>query len=783
VRALRKVGRTLGALLLIAGPVAARPLPAGATGSVEGRVADDSGAPLPGATVEARGPAPESVRVAATDGFGRYRLAELPAGTYSVTFRLAGFAGAVRNGVAVLEGGVARVDTTLLLSISADVVVTGRPALRPPADSGENLLGVASASSEGVVGAERLDRRPMARAGDVLETIPGMVVTQHSGEGKANQYFLRGFDLDHGTDFSTTVAGMPVNLPTHAHGQGYTDLNFVIPELIRGIRYRKGPYSAEDGDFATAGSAAVDYLDGLDGTIARADGGSFGYGRAVLAGSPKVGGGTLLYGLEAAYDDGPWVRGDRARKFNGVLRYVGGDERNGFAVTGMAYRAAWDSSDQIPLRAVSDGALPRFGSVDPSDGGEAHRYSLSGEYRRSDGASETRASAYAIDSSLELWSDFTYFLEHPDTGDQFEQVDRRRVYGGEVARRWFADLFGRTGENEVGFQARFDDVGKIGLYRTERRAILSTTREDAVREASGAIYFQNETPWTRSFRTVVGVRGDLYHFDVTAIRDPVNGGSATRGIFSPKLSLIFGPFGGTEIYANAGYGFHSNDARGVTLGVDPETGLRARRVTPLARAEAAEVGVRCLPLPGWQTTVSLWALDIASELVFSGDAGTTEASRPSRRYGVEWSNSFRVRPWLTLDADVALSHARFRDGSSAGAFIPGAPRSVVSAGFSVEGIAGFFGSLRVRYFGPRPLVEDGSVRSEASSAVNALVGYEILRGVRARVELFNLLDAKVSDVDYAYRSRLPGEPAEGVEDLHFHPAAPRSARFGLSYAF
>jgi outer membrane receptor protein involved in Fe transport len=247
--------------------------------------------------------------------------------------------------------------------------------------------------------------------------------------------------------------------------------------------------------------------------------------------------------------------------------------------------------------------------------------------------------------------------------------------------------------------------------------------------------------------------------------------------------MIFGPFGHTELYANAGYGFHSNDARGATITRDPATGEPASPVTPLARAKSAEVGVRSLPLPRWQTTMALWGLDIDSELVFVGDAGTTEASRPSRRYGIEWSNYYRLLAWLTLDADLSISKARFRDDDPAGNVVPGAIQNVFSGGVSVDSLGGWFGSLRLRYFGPRALVEAGSVKSNASTTVNALLGYELIRGLRAQIEVFNLLDARVSDIDYYYASRLPGEAAGGVEDVHFHPATPRSARLALTYGF
>jgi len=756
------------------------------SGAIEGRVTDEDEGALPGVTVEAASRALPAPRVGVTGATGEYRFENLPPGTYSVSFRLLNFVGMERTDLVLTPGAAARADARMRLSVSADVIVTGKRTFRNLADvaePGESLIGIAEASTQGVVVAKQIEMRPIARAGDVLEAVPGVVISQHSGEGKANQYYLRGFNLDHGTDFATTLAGMPVNMPTHAHGHGYMDLNFVIPELVSGIQYKKGPYFVEDGDFTTAGSANINYANVLDGTIAHVDGGSFGYLRGLLAGSPRAGEGHFLYALEGTYNNGPWDKGDSLRKFNGVLRYSVGDERSGVAITGMGYDATWDSTDQVAERAVDEGLIGRFGTLDPTDGGKSHRYSLSGEYQRSDAVSVTRAAVYAIDYKLNLFSNFTYFLDHPDTGDQFEQADDRNVYGLKATHRWFANLFGIDSENEVGVQGRFDDIQKIGLYHTQARVRLSTTREDKVRQASGAVFFQNDTAWTRKFRTILGVRGDLYHFDVTGKSDPENGGTVTRGIFSPKLSLIFGPFGQTEMYANAGYGFHSNDARGATITVDPTTGEPAERVTPLARARAVELGVRSIVLPGWQTTFALWGLDIASELIFVGDAGSTEASRPSRRYGVEWSNYYRFLPWLTLDADVSFSKARFRDSDPSGSRIPGSVETVVAAGISVDDLAGFFGSLRVRSFGPRALIEDDSVRSKASTTVNALVGYELVRGLRARVEIFNLFDAKVSDIDYFYASRLAGEPASGVDDVHFHPTAPRSARVSLAWAF
>jgi hypothetical protein len=756
-----------------------------ATGEIAGAVRDESGGALPGVTVEVAGPPLPSARVVVTDRTGAYRVDGLAPASYQVSFKLLNFVG-VRRSVAVSAGAAATADATLLVSASADVVVTGKRTFRNLADVRDpdaSLVGIAGASTQGVVTAEQVALLPTGRPGDVLETIPGLVISQHSGEGKANQYYLRGFNLDHGTDFATTVAGMQINMPTHAHGQGYTDLNFVIPELVSGIQYKKGPYFVEDGDFTTAGSANINYANTLEKQEVLVQGGSDRYLRGLVLGSPTVGDGNLLYALEGVSNDGPWVHPDGYRKYNGVLRYSAGDAQNGFAITGMGYQASWNATDQIPERAVEDGEVGRFGAIDPSDGGSTHRYSLSAEYQRSDAASTTNAVAYWIDYELNLFSNFTYDLNDPVHGDQFEQADDRDVYGMKVTHRWMANWGGLATENEVGVQGRFDDIHTIGLFHTQDRERLSTTRLDRVKQGSVAAFFQNDTQWSPKFRTILGLRGDVYHYDVTGVSDPENSGSLTQGIFSPKLSMIFGPFDQTEIYANAGYGFHSNDGRGAVTREDPSTGEPVSPVTPLARATAAEIGVRSLPIPKWHTSVALWGLDIASELVFVGDAGTTEPSRPSRRYGVEWTNSYRVLPWMTLDLDLSFSKARFRDDQPIGNLIPGALQNVVVGGVAVDQIGSFFGSLRVRSFGPRPLIEDGSVNSKASTTLSALVGYELMRGLRAQVEVLNILNAQVSDVDYYYASRLPGEPAGGVEDLHFHPTQPRSARLSVVFGF
>ena len=608
-----------------------------------------------------------------------------------------------------------------------------------------------------------------------------MVVTQHSGDGKANQYFLRGYNLDHGTDFATWVAGMPVNMPTHAHGQGYTDLNFLIPELISRLVYGKGPYFAEDGDFSSAGSARIYYAEQLPSSIATLTGGSFGYGRAVLAGSPAFGPGRLVYGFEYQHSDGPWDNPNRFHKLNGVLRYAQGTQASGFNVTAMAYRAGWNSSDQIPQRAVDAGLIGRFGALDPTDGGNSSRYSLSGEWRQSEGSVSRAANFYVIRSRLNLFSNFTFFLNDPVNGDQFEQAENRLVMGGAASQTWLAKLGDRAMSNTLGLQVRRDRLSPVALYATQARQILSVTREDDVTVASAAPYFSNTIAWTNWFRTIAGIRADFQSFDVSS-NNPANSGTARDSVYSPKLSMIFGPWAKSEYFLNVGHGFHSNDARGATITVDPVSGAPAQRVDPLVRTFGYEAGVRSELAKGLTASTALWKLEQDSELLFVGDAGTTEASRPSRRYGLEVLTQYVPSPRLALDLSLALTHARFRDPDPVRSYIPGAPDRVASAGVTWESGVGWFGALRWRYFAPRPLIEDNSVRSQSTSLVNARAGYAFSKTLKMQFDVFNLLNRKNNDIDYFYESRLAGELAP-VSDIHFHPVEKRAFRLTLTASY
>jgi len=392
----------------------------------------------------------------------------------------------------------------------------------------DNSVGSSDAASQGVIRAELLKSRPALRPGEVLEFVPGVIVTQHSGDGKANQYFLRGFNLDHGTDFATSVDGVPVNMPSHAHGQGYSDLNFLIPELVDHIAYRKGPYFATHGDFASAGAADIAYKNRLDAPFGQLTVGESGYRRGLLTGSTALAAdgstaqGTLMGALELMRNDGPWTVPEGLKRANGVLGYSQGTRAAGWGLRLMGYDASWTSTDQVPQRLIDAGSsngqpFGRFDSLDPTDGGSTSRYSLSGEWHERGDDSEHSVQAYALRYHLKLFSNFTYVQDDPLHGDQFSQQDARTVTGLSARQAWDHSLFGLDARTEIGTQWRHDHA-QVGLFHTEARQILDTTRQDDIAETLGGVYAQNQltlTPWLRS---VAGLRADRAWFQVDSLK-------------------------------------------------------------------------------------------------------------------------------------------------------------------------------------------------------------------------------------------------------------------------
>jgi hypothetical protein len=795
--------------------------------AVTGTVTDTSGAAIAAAGVQIQSANRTVLRTTESDTSGSFTISGLPAGNYRLVVSHADFE---TKEIPVTIGAEAPDPFRISLavgSVSSTVNVRGRE---------DDLTGIAQSATQGTVGQTELEDRPILRSGEVLETVPGVIITQHAGGGKANQYFLRGFNLDHGTDFAIFLDGMPLNLPSHAHGEGYADMNIVIPELVQRVNYEKGPYYADVGDYGSAGSAHLEFYKTLPENFFQVEGGMYGYERAVFGVSEKVGSGNLLFGGEFSHDDGPWTHSDNYTKLNGLLRYSQGDEANGFSITAHAYHGNWNSSDQIPITAVP--LVGFFGALNPTDGGNSQRHSLQAEWHRQNDHSRTQIMAYGFYYYLNLFSDFTYYLDDPVKGDQFEQQDSRFVLGVDVRHTIFSNWFGRKVENTFGLQVRNDWVHN-GLYRTEDRvrtdkndinacndepidacsadsnltAVLpADTDVNRFTETMFGFYVENKIQWAEKFRTVLAFRGDEVRDAVTSLTPsytatelpgaPVvnfaaaNSGTVTQFMPEPKASLIFGPWRKTEFYVQGGFGFHSNDARGATQREEPISPdnpfpTATSRIPALIQTKGSEVGVRTTAAPHLQSTFSLWYLHSQSELLQDGDTGSTVASlSPSNRYGVEWANYYTPLEHWAFDFDFADSRAYFTEidpddaapSSPGGKRVPEAVGLVASAGATMHDYKRFSASLRLRAFGPRDLTSDGIYRSNATVLLNAEVRYRLAKKWSFVVEALNLLNRKDHDIDYAYTSRITPTADAAFTDV-FHPVEPLQVRFGLRRTF
>ena len=768
------------------------------TTQLSGTIVDTSGAVIAGATVQVRS-ANGTVQVTIrSDTNGSFIVSGIAAGNCRLVVSNPGF----ETKEVPVTIGTSKALAPLRISlavgfVSTTINVQGRE---------DSLVGIAQSATEGTVGATEIQERSILRSGEVLETIPGVMITQHAGGGKANQYFLRGFNLDHGTDFAIFVDGMPLNLPSHAHGEGYADMNTVIPEFVERVDFEKGPYYADVGNYGSAGSAHLMFFKTLPQNFFKVEGGMYGFERAVFGVSQKLGSGNLLYGGEVYHDDGPWKHLDNYYKFNGLVTYSQGGEGDGFSITAHGYHGTWHSSDQIAENAVP--LVGFFGTLNPTDGGHSQRYSLQAEWHRRAEHSETKIMAYGFYYDLDLFSDFTYFLTDPVRGDQFEQQDRRWVAGLDAHHTIFSQWFGRKVDNTFGLQARNDWIHN-GLFQSENRVrvektdsptgntLPATTQADRFTDTQVGFYAENKIQWADKFRTVATLRGDLEYFDVTSLVTAANSGTASKFLPSPKLSLIFGPWSSTEFYLQGGFGFHSNDGRGTTQTVEPVSGENPFRNTPatpipaLIPTKGAEIGMRTGIVPHLQSTLSVWYLRSVSELQQSGDTGGTTASRqPSDRYGFEWANYYTPLEHVAFDFDLASSKALFSeiDGDDAAPDSPGGRRVpeavglVISSGITLHDLKGFSSSLRLRYFGPRDLTSDGIFRSNSTALLNGGIGYQINKTWSVSAEFLNLLNRRDHDIDYAYTSQITPTATPAFTNV-FHPVEPFQVRFGLHFRF
>ena len=650
-----------------------------------------------------------------------------------------------------------------------EVVVWGRSL---------QLLGTADSASQGVVGYSDFSTRPMARVAELVEVVPGMIATQHSGPGKANQYFLRGFNLDHGSDFSTYFDGMPVNLRTHAHAQGYMDLNFIIPEIIERVDFQKGPYFAETGDFSLAGSNSMKTYDTLEEGFTELTLGSRDEIRFVTANSFDFREGMLLYALEHQQTNGFYDLEQDVRKLNGFLKYTGDIRGVPSRVSFSAYDSEWISTNQVPLRAVKTGLIDRFGYIDPDLGGKSHRFSLTGNFALTE---NWALNLYASSYYMSLINNPTYLLNDPVNGDEFEQEDRRQLFGGALRNEKEIKLFGIPVKRGIGTDIRYDDVSELNLFNTLSRRRIGSIREDEANEFSIGAFGELQFQVTDAFRTTLGIRYDYYDSKIVALR-PQNSGKDDDSLWQPKLGLAYRVNENMELYANYGHGFHSNDVRAAVNTIDPVSGNLTESLDVLVAGKGSEFGFRYDTLEGFNFSVAYYTLKMDSELVFVGDAGTTEPGDPSRRDGIEVTSFWEINEHLVFDISGAKSDGHFIGLPSGENAIPDAHDLVYGAGLTYAGFSnGWTSSLRIRHFGDAALSEDEVIEKSDSTLLHFGISYEQDRW-EIGLDVLNLLDEEDDDIAYWFESQLPGEAA-AVEDIHFHPTDPRALRLLMKYKF
>jgi len=675
--------------------------------------------------------------------------------------------------------------------------------------SRRDLLGEAATASQGAVTQEELSLRPVYRVGQLLESTPGLVVTAHSGEGKANQYLVRGFNLDHGTDIANFIDDMPINRPTNTHGQGYSDVNFEIPELAQGLDYTKGPYYAAVGDFGAVVSTHLKLADEVPNQLAVAAG-SFGIYNLLAAGTHSFGDNDrVVGGVYYGHLDGPFDHPDDFRKLAGELRYSHGDASDGYSLTAMYYKGDGNFTTDQPLRAVTQGLIGRFGTLDPTDGSSSERLSLSGHYAAKGDDWKFSSSAYLIHSRMTLWNDFTHFLDDPVNGDQESQNETRDTFGGQVSLTWDRQFGSIDNQLVGGLQVRRDTAYLDRRHTLARRTLATCSVEqpagpaiqvpavggaclaDDVKLLDLGPYIEDTVRWTPWLRTILGAREEYYQ---ASDQSRISGfsGRGHETLFQPKASVVLGPFFKTELYVSAGRGFHSDDVRGVfgTVPLEGVPGLAGK--TPLlAPATGEEVGLRSDIVPRLSVQVAVFQEDFRSELRYNADAGQDEASAPSRRQGIEISAEYRPFTWMELNADLAFSKARYRADAATlanfgldGTFIANAPSFIGSFGVLVDNLGPWFGGLQWRDLGKFPIADGLEFpRDKGYSEFNLDIGYKLNDHLKAQLTIFNLTNTKANAAAYFYASRLPGEPAEGIEDFQVHPLEPISAVMKVTYAF
>jgi outer membrane receptor for monomeric catechols len=760
-------------VLLLA--VAAFPIAALGQGTavLRGTVADSvSGQPLAGVSVGLQGQPGGT----ATDALGSFRLGGIAAGSYTLRAGALGY-----RGVALPITLAAGETRPLAFAIAPAALNLAEVTVSQPRDPNQSLAAIS-----------HIDQalRPVNSAQDLLRLVPGLFIAQHAGGGKAEQIFLRGFDCDHGTDFAVSIDGLPVNMVSHAHGQGYADFHFVIPETVEQLKVYKGPYSARFGDFATAGAGEFLTKTRLDHSQVKLEVGQFdtrralvmldllGNNRHLFSKKPESAYVAAEYNFTNSYFDAK----QHFKRFNGLAKYTGQlSDHTSLTLLGSHFSSNWDASGQVPERGVSKGLISRYGSIDTSEGGRTDRSNVSAILTTALGHDAVlRQQLYYSNYHFDLFSNFTFFLENKTDGDEINQTETgRHIYGYTGTYDRDDQLGAKSLHTTLGLGTRIDAAGLL-LRHARQRQILDTINTGRLYEQNINAYLDETLTLTDRLTLNAALRADVFVFQFRGVRkDSASGpflpidGRQTRGRVSPKLNLYYQLSPTVQLFARSGLGFHSNDARGVVLGTGSRNGL--------PRALGYELGSTFKPRPQLVVNAALWALHLEDELVYVGDEGVTESAGPTRRFGLDLAVRYQLTRHLFLDADLNYNHGRQVDAPAGADYIPLAPTFTSIGGLTLKNPGGLSASLRYRHLDNRPANDDGSITARGYFLLDAVLSY-----TRPRFQLGasaeNLLNVQWNQAQFATESQLRGEAAP-VDELHFTPGTPLYVKLNASVFF
>ncbi|MDQ2793402.1 MAG: TonB-dependent receptor [Bacteroidota bacterium] len=742
------------------------------SGTLRGTVADSlSGQPLAGVSVGLQGQPGGT----ATDALGNFRLSNLTPGSYSLRVGALGYR-AQTMPVTVAAGETPR----LAVRMATTVLSLAEVTVSQPRDPNQSLAAIS-----------HIDQllRPVNSAQDLLRLVPGLFIAQHAGGGKAEQIFLRGFDCDHGTDFAVSIDGMPVNMVSHAHGQGYADFHFVIPETVEQLKVYKGPYTARFGDFATSGAGEFLTKTRLEHSQVKLELGQFdtrralvmldllGQNRHLFSKRPE----SAYVAAEYYFTNSYFDAAQHFKRFNGIAKYTGQlSDKTSLTLMGSHFTSNWDASGQIPDRGIREGVISRFGSIDNSEGGRTSRTNASAILTTAlPHDAVLRQQAYYSKYDFSLFSNFTFFLNDPVNGDEINQTDDRHILGYTATYDRDTQLGTRTLHTTLGLGTR-NDFSYLNLFHAAKRQILDTTTTGRLYERNLNAYLDETLTLTDRLTVNAAVRADVFTFDFRGLLadtaralQPLRG-RVSHALVSPKLNLYYQLSQNVQLFARSGFGFHSNDARAV---------VRDANASVLPRALGYEVGSTFKPVPSIVVNAALWALHLQDELVYVGDDGQTESTGPTQRYGLDLAARYQLTQRLFLDLDVNYNHGRQLDAPAGANYIPLAPTFTSIGGITYKQPNGFSASLRYRGIDSRPANDDGSITARGYFLLDAVASYTRRRfQVGATAE--NLLNVQWNQAQFATETRLRTEPlGTSVDELHFTPGTPFYAKLNVSVFF